>query len=178
MPKICVSIAAESLEQFEKNLSEANDSSADFLEVRFDFLRTADFGEALRLANKIKGRAIYTLRDESELGKFRGKIEERVFWLARLADARPMLLDVELTTLKYDHNLLDYFQKNNTSLLVSWHNPTCTPNPQDLRVTMSEMNRFSKYIKIVTMANSIEDSISVLDLYRDASDSNLIAFAM
>ena len=43
---------------------------------------------------------------------------------------------------------------------------------------MSKMKQMSKYIKIVTMAESIEDAISVLELYRDANDSNLIAFAM
>lgn len=178
MPKICVSIAAENLEQLEKNLTEAQDSPADFLEVRFDFLKTSDFGEALQIADKIKGRAIYTLRDESELGKYRGNYEEKAFWLTRLADARPMLLDIEFNTLKYNHNLWHYFQKNDTSLLISWHDTKHTPNLQDLRVIMFEMNRFGKYIKIVTMANRVEDSISILDLYRDARDAKLIAFAM
>ncbi|MGN6631205.1 MAG: type I 3-dehydroquinate dehydratase, partial [Nitrososphaeraceae archaeon] len=43
MPKICVSIAAENLEQLENDISKAQNSAADFLEIRFDFLRSSDF---------------------------------------------------------------------------------------------------------------------------------------
>jgi 3-dehydroquinate dehydratase I len=178
LPKICVSIAAENLEQLEKTLSEALDSGAEFFEIRFDFLSSSDLDQALILADRIKSRSIYTLRDEKESGKFRGDFEERVFWLSRLADARPMLLDIEYNTLKANHNLLHYFEKNNSSLLVSWHNTKYTPKLEELRELLSNMKHFSKFIKIVTMAKSIEDSISILDLYKDANDSKLIAFAM
>ena len=100
MPKICVSIAAENLEQLEKNLSEALDSGAEFLEIRFDFLSSSDLDQALRRANTIKSRSIYTLRDEKESGKFRGDFEERVFWLSRLADARPYAVRYRIQYLK------------------------------------------------------------------------------
>jgi 3-dehydroquinate dehydratase I len=178
LPKICVSIAAENLEQLENDLSEAQNSAADFLEIRFDFLRSSDFDEALRLADRIKSKSVYTLRDESELGKFRGNNEERTFWLTRLANAGPMLLDIEFNILRINDELMSHFKKNNTSILISWHNGKQTPNLDELRALMSKMKQMSKYIKIVTMAESIEDAISVLELYRDANDSNLIAFAM
>lgn len=178
MPKICVSIAAENLEQLETNLSEALGSGAEFLEIRFDYLSSSDLDQALRRVDRIKSRSIYTLRDEKESGKFRGDFEERLFWLTRLADARPMLLDIEYNTLKANHNLLRYLEKNNSSLLVSWHNTEYTPNLKELRGLLSDMKQFSKFVKIVTMAKSIEDSIFILDLYKDANDSRLIAFAM
>lgn len=178
MPKICVSIAAENLEQLENDISKAQNSAADFLEIRFDFLRSSDFDEALRITEKIKSKSIYTMRDESELGKFKGNNEERTFWLTRLADSGPMLLDIEFNILRINDDLMNYFKKKNTTILVSWHNDQRTPNTDELRALMSKMKLMSNYIKIVTMAESIEDAISVLDLYKDAEGLNLIAFAM
>ena len=178
MPKICVSIAAENLEQLENDISKAQNSAADFLEIRFDFLRSSDFDEALRITEKIKSKSIYTMRDESELGKFKGNNEERTFWLTRLADSGPMLLDIEFNILRINDDLMNYFKKKNTTILISWHNDQRTPNTDELRALMSKMKLMSNYIKIVTMAESIEDAISVLDLYKDAEGLNLIAFAM
>jgi len=178
LPKICVSIAARSLEELENNFSLAKKSGADFLEIRFDFLQTSEFEVALQKAERLKNKAIYTLRNESELGNFRGSEEERAYWITRLADAKPMLLDIEFSTLKVDQRLENHLRKNNTPILISWHNTRQTPNLDELRSLMFEMKKLSKYVKIVTMAESIEDSISILELYRDAIDTRLIAFAM
>lgn len=178
MPKICVSIAAENLEQLQYQISLAQKLGADFLEIRFDYLSRSDIEAGLRYADEVKGRAVYTLRDKSEFGKFQGTDEERAHWLTRLVDAKPMLVDIEYIALQTNQNIKSYVLKNNTSILVSWHNHIKTPSPEELKSLMREMRKFSNYIKIVTMATSIEDSISTFELYREVSDSKLVAFAM
>ena len=40
------------------------------------------------------------------------------------------------------------------------------------------MSKFSKFVKIVTSAKTINDSSKVLSLYNNSSKTNLIAFAM
>jgi 3-dehydroquinate dehydratase-1 len=178
LPKICVSIAAEKLDQLQNQILLAQKFGADFLEIRFDYLSISDIEGGLQYADAVKSRAVYTLRDKSEFGRFQGTDEERVYWLTRLVDAKPMLVDIEFSTLKTNQNIKNYVRKNNTSILVSWHNHNRTPRLEDLKSLMSEMKKFSSHIKIVTMAKSIEDSISILELYREIGDSNLVAFAM
>jgi 3-dehydroquinate dehydratase-1 len=40
------------------------------------------------------------------------------------------------------------------------------------------MTKFSKYVKIVTNAKTINDASSILSLYNNSSKANIIAFAM
>lgn len=178
LPKICVSIAAEKLDQLQNQISLAQKFGADFLEIRFDYLSISDIERGLRHADAVKSRAVYTLRNKGEFGRFPGTDEERAYWLTKLVDAKPMLVDIEFSTLKTNPNIKNYVQKNSTPILVSWHNHSRTPGLEELKSLMSEMKKFSRHIKIVTMAGSIEDSISILELYQEIGDSNLVAFAM
>jgi 3-dehydroquinate dehydratase-1 len=178
LPKICVSIAAVNLDQLRYQISLAQKLGADFLEIRFDYLSIQDIETGLQYAEGVKDIAVYTLRDKNEFGKFPGTNEERTHWLTRLADAKPMLVDMEYILLKTDQNIKNYVLKNNTSILVSWHNHNRTPRLEELRSLMHDMRKFSSHIKIVTMAASIEDSISIFELYREVGDSKLVAFAM
>lgn len=178
LPKICVSIAAENLDHLQYQISLAQNLGADFIEIRFDYLSISDIEAGLQYADGVKGRAIYTLRDKSELGKFPGTDEMRAHWLTRLADAKPMLVDVEYNALKANQNIRSYVLKNDTPILVSWHNHSKTPSLEELKCLMSDMRKYSNYIKIVTMAASIEDSISIFELYQEVGDAKLIAFAM
>lgn len=178
VPKICVSIAAESLQELERQFKRAFHLGADFVEIRFDFLKISDMATAMEMTQNIKDFAIYTLRGVEELGRFEGTIDDRILLLKSMANIRPMLVDVEFNTLRDNPGLADYFRTSHTPTLISWHNFENTPKSEDLVGILMQMKNFGQAIKIVTMALQIQDSLEILELYEHSNDLNLVAFAM
>lgn len=176
--RICVSIAPEDAKSIVKEAHRAFELGADYVEVRFDFLNPDLLPEALQAARGIKDRTVFTLRSRREGGMFASTEENRLRWLYRLADQEPMLLDVELDTLKNNDELADFLEKKRSPLLVSWHDFEKTPSSDSIADVLSDMRSYSNYVKIVTMAHSIEDSLRVLELYETAIGLSPIFFAM
>jgi 3-dehydroquinate dehydratase I len=176
--RICVSIAAEDTKSIIKEAHRAFELGADYVEVRFDFLNPDLLPEALQAARGIKDRTVFTLRSRSEGGMFASTEENRLCWLYRLADQEPMLLDVELDTLKKNDELADFLEKKRSPFLVSWHDFEKTPSSDSIADVLSDMRSYSNFVKIVTMAHSIEDSLRVLELYETAIGLSPIFFAM
>jgi 3-dehydroquinate dehydratase-1 len=176
--RICVSIAPEDAKSIVKEAHRAFERGADYVEVRFDFLNPDLLPEALEATRGIKDRTVFTLRSRSEGGMFASTEEIRLRWLYRLADQEPMLLDVELDTLKKNDKLADFLEKKRSPLLVSWHDFEKTPSSDSIADVLSDMRIYSNYVKIVTMAHSIEDSLRVLELYETAIGLSPIFFAM
>ena len=178
MSRICVSIAAYDLEQLKRQINQAFNYGADYVEIRFDFLNLSDMDQAMSIANMINKKAVYTLRAPDEGGQFKGNISERIAWLKKLSASKPMLLDVELHTIKDNTYLADYLKERNISLLISWHDFEKTPPDAELKKVLYEMRTYSQNIKMVTTAQTTVDSLRLLDLYENALGLNLIAFAM
>jgi 3-dehydroquinate dehydratase I len=176
--RICVSIAPEDVKSIIKEADRAFDLGADYIEIRFDFLNPDLLPEALRAARGIKDRTVFTLRSRSEGGVFASTEEDRLRWLYRLAEQEPMLLDVELDTLKKNDEFADFVEKRRNPLLVSWHDFEKTPPSDSIADVLSEMRTYSNYVKVVTTAHSIEDSLRVLELYETATGLSPIFFAM
>ena len=177
-PKICVSIGPEDAKSIEKEAERAFQLGADYVEIRFDFLKLDLLPAALNAAKGIKDRTIYTLRPKSEGGMFAGSEENRLYWLYRLVEQEPMLVDVELDTLKKNDELADFLEGKKSPLLVSWHDFEKTPPSDYIADLLSEMRTYSNYVKIVTTAHSIEDSLRLLELYETAIGLTPIFFAM
>jgi 3-dehydroquinate dehydratase-1 len=176
--KICVSIAPEDVKSIIKEADRAFDLGADYIEIRFDFLNPDLLPEALQAARGIKDRTVFTLRSRSEGGVFASTEEDRLRWLYRLADQEPMLLDVELDTLKKNDEFADFMERKRRPLLVSWHDFEKTPPSDSIADVLSEMRTYSNYVKVVTTAHSIEDSLRMLELYETATGLSPIFFAM
>lgn len=178
--KICVSIGTNDLNALKNMVNESFSSNADFIEVRFDFFEKSIMNDALGIVIDHKEQAVFTCRSPREGGKYAGAESDRVTTLRRLAAFRPMLLDVEYNTMKENEDLQDQFTALNCDTLVSWHNFDLTPSKDELVNLMNKMKEYSNNIKIVCMAKSTDDSISILKLYEDAKSMgiNLIAFCM
>jgi 3-dehydroquinate dehydratase I len=177
--RICVSIAPENAQSIEKQANRAFGLGADYVEIRFDFLKPHILQAALQAANDIKDRTIFTLRSSSEGGRFPGTEQNRLQWLLRLAEQKPMLLDVELDTLKKNDELADILEKQRTQLLVSWHDFEKTPPNDRIAEMLSEMRTYSNYVKLVTTAKSVEDALRLLEMYDEiAMRLHPIFFAM
>lgn len=178
LSKICVSIAARNIEQLKMQINQAFSFGADYVEIRFDFLNLSDMNEALSIANQVNRKAVYTLRSPEQGGQFKGNTSERIACLEKLSCSMPMLLDVELDTIKSNDILAHYLNEQNASLLISWHDFEKTPSNAQLTRTLYEMRKYSQNVKIVTTAQKTEDSLSLLELYENSLGLNLIAFAM
>lgn len=178
MINICVSIAAENPENLREKINKAFSYGANYIEIRFDFLDLSDMEEALKIAENIREKAVFTLRTPTEGGKFKGNNNDRIEWLKKLAMAKPMLLDIEYTTIRSNDDLANYCKTQKIPVLLSWHDFEKTPPKAQLTDMLKKMRIYSNHIKIVTTAINIIDALRILDLYENATESNLIAFSM
>jgi 3-dehydroquinate dehydratase I len=176
--KICVSIATEDVRSITKQAAQAFELGADYVEIRFDFIKPDQLQSAVDAAKNIKSKAVFTLRSKDQGGKFAGSEQQRVQWLHKLAEQKPMLLDVELDTLQQNDELADFLEMQKTPILVSWHDFQKTPPNDKIADILSEMRIYSNYVKVVTTAKSIDHSLRLLELYETATGLHPIFFAM
>jgi len=181
--KICISIPIieTELNDIVNKLVQIQKKDSNILmEFRFDYLQEFSYLEdILEKISKYKNQSIYTLRSINEGGKFNKGEKERIELMKKLAMVRPMLLDLEYTTISKDNELADFIDNNNVTTLISWHDFIGTPRKEELIDLIDKMRIFSNYIKIVTTAKTIDDSINVMQLYNAIDSSlNLIAFSM
>jgi 3-dehydroquinate dehydratase-1 len=175
--KICVSIATTGDVSLLKDQADrAFSLGADFAEIRFDFVSPSRMQAAIDAVSGIRSKTVFTLRSKDQGGKFAGSEQERIAWLKKLAEQKPMLLDVELDTIKENDELADFLEK--TPILVSWHDFQQTPPSDELEDILSEMRIYSNYVKVVTTAKSVEDSLRLLELYESTSGLHPVIFAM
>jgi len=131
---------------------------------------------AIDAVRGIRSKAVFTLRSKDQGGKFAGSEQKRIAWLKKLAEQKPMLLDVELDTIKENDELADFLEK--TPILISWHDFQQTPPSDELADILSEMRIYSNYVKVVTTAKSVEDSLRLLELYENITGLHPVIFAM
>ena len=178
LAKICVSIATDNADELPLRVKKAFDLGADYAEIRFDFLAPDRVVAAARSVAGDRSRTVFTLRPEGQGGQFSATEEERIELLRKLAEMRPMLLDVELTALQANDNLADYLELASIPVLASWHDFQKTPPNGELAKIMTAMRMYSNYVKIVTTAKSLDDSLRLLELYDGAFGLYPIIFAM
>jgi len=149
--KTCVSIAEKTPKKLKRTLVKALKKS-DYAEIRFDFLNPNAVPEALHLIGKDLKMCVGTLRPIREGGKFSGSEKNRISILKLIAEYNPFLLDIEFNTLRKNKMLQRYLKSTGTDILDSWHSFKHTPNISVMQKKLSEMKKFSKNIKMVTMA--------------------------
>ena len=175
--KTCVTLTESNPAKLNKLLQYSLKRS-DYVEIRFDFMKSDKVPLALNLIKKYLPRCICTLRPRSEGGKFSSNEKNRISIIKLIAEYDPFLLDIEYNTIRKNKTLYKYLKKTRTNLLISWHDFTKTPNINFLKSLRKKMTKFSKYIKIVTTAKSMKDTLGILSLYKSQNNMNLIAFAM
>jgi 3-dehydroquinate dehydratase-1 len=180
--KLCVSVPLfdEELDDIECKIDSLRKESISFIEFRFDYLKEYEnLNRILETISKYKNQSIYTLRSADEGGHYPRSESERLILLKKLAVAEPMLLDLEYNAISKDDEFADFIDHNNVRILISWHDFAGTPNREFMVDLIDKMRVFSNYVKIVTTAKSIDDSINILGLYKLMdSGINLVAFSM
>jgi len=175
--KTCVSLAETNPKKLKQTLKTALKKS-DFVEIRFDFLKSEHIPQVLENVRKDLKKIVCTLRPKAEGGKFEGNEKERISILKLIAEYNPFLLDVEFNTIKKNKNLARYLKDTKTSLLISGHDFKKTPSITELKKKLNQMSKFSSNVKIVTTAKTTDDATRILQLYSKKGKTNLIAFAM
>ncbi len=175
--RTCVSVAESSPIKLKKILKIALKKS-EFVEIRFDFLKSEQIPLTLNMIKRDLNKAVCTLRPKTEGGMFEGSEKERIAILKLIAEYNPFLLDVEYNTISKNKDLVKYLKLTKTNLLISWHDFKKTPSFSDLKSRMRRMTKFSTRIKIVTTAKSVDDSTRTLRLYKNRGKTSLIAFSM
>jgi 3-dehydroquinate dehydratase-1 len=90
-----------------------------------------------------------------------------------------MMIDVEYETLQEFPEIGSFFKSLNIPILLSWHDFRTTPSSKELSEMLGSMGSYTNNNKLITMANSIEDTLRVLKLYETVNKSvNLVAFCM
>ena len=176
--RVCVSLATDSADKLPAMITNAFQRDADFVEIRFDHAIYREIDHALDMTSKIKNTAIFTLRSKEQGGFFEGTNRERISLLKKIAMTRPMLLDIEISTLKKEKGIREFLSKNKIPILVSSHDFRKTSSLSTLLKKFEDMRKYSNYVKMVTTARSIEDNFKLLSLYDNNDNTKLIAFAM
>lgn len=185
--KLCASIPvtkdidnSEDLVLTVNKIDEALNKGVDIIECRFDYLSSFEnLDHYLDILSRYKDKCIYTIRPENEGGKFSNDPEKRVEIIRKFIQRKPLFVDIEYNLISNNDFIADLVENENTQILVSWHDFSHTPEFDYLLEQVKNMTIYSPFVKIVTTARTIDDSIKILMIYRSIDTHiNLIAFAM
>ena len=185
--KLCASIPVindtdddKSLVLTVNQIDEALNRGVDIIECRFDYLSSFENLDLyLDILSTYQDKCIYTIRPENEGGKFSNNPEKRAEIIAKFIRKNPLFIDIEYKLISSNDFIADLVENGNTRILVSWHDFSHTPELNLLLEQVRNMQIYSPFVKIVTTAKSIDDSIKILNMYQRIDiHLNLIAFAM
>ncbi|MFH1586477.1 MAG: type I 3-dehydroquinate dehydratase [Candidatus Diapherotrites archaeon] len=175
---ICVPIVAKTNSAALGDIVEAN-KVADFIELRLDLISKPDVEGLIKQAKK---PVIVTVRKKSEGGKFSGTESSRISLLKKALVFNPDYIDLEFSIPKKSLNSLIKTAGKKTRVILSHHNMKSTPPIKDLNSLLAKMKKVkgAEIFKIVTTANFMDDSMSILEFLRQAKKkkTNIISFAM
>jgi 3-dehydroquinate dehydratase type I len=173
---LCIPIVAKDTGSALKKISEAKEH-ADVLELRLDLMDSFDLHEMISMAER---PVIITYRSEKEGGQGRHDPLTIVSYLKSAVDANAAYIDVELSMpLELRNEIIK--NRKNSRIIISTHMMEYTPLKNDLMSLFNESIRAGgDIVKIVTMANSMDDNLRILELVSEARKRkiDIIAFCM
>lgn len=164
---------AEALKFIEK----AESQSADFIEVRLDYLEKPN--QLADIANYSNTPLIATNRSIKCQGKFSGNESERKKILLDAAEKDFDYIDVELSTPKLK-NVINDLREIGVKPIVSFHDFNGTPSLSQLKkILKRETEAEADVCKIVTTAKRVQDNLTALDFVSKAcKTATVICFCM
>ncbi|MEM2878302.1 MAG: type I 3-dehydroquinate dehydratase [Candidatus Hadarchaeales archaeon] len=174
-PAVCASVAGE-VSDVKRSLKIAERTGADIAEMRIDLIRG-------KLEDLMPGKmpAIITNRPRREGGDFSGSEDERVGMILDSLELSPACIDLEISTPGgILRKAIKKAKQSRTSVLLSYHNFSGTPDISMLRSVLNKMVQEKCDIaKIVTNAESKEDAFRMLEFILEARGPvPSVAFAM
>lgn len=159
---ICISVAADNLEDMLSKLSEAQ-KQTDLVEIRLDSLWP---GLKNKLVSKLefilvplKVRSIITMRSVAQGGYFDGDRAILKTILQKALDLGASYLDLEFGS----EALID-FAEHREKLICSWHDFRSTPTLDQLQTLAEKMALQAGMLKSVTTVRDLDDEIILYNL--------------
>ncbi|MDH3851686.1 MAG: type I 3-dehydroquinate dehydratase [Deltaproteobacteria bacterium] len=175
MKKICVSVMVERPDQVLETMTRARDMGANLLEWRLDVTREPEVESVLRQAPL---PVIATVRSLDHGGHFDGSKEEQLRLLLRAAAGGSSYVDWEF---RREEGLPDELASMREQVILSYHNFQETPPENILKSLFNEMAAIGAgAVKVVTLAQEMEDNISLLNLIGQGRKQGLevVAFCL
>lgn len=175
--KICASILPETVDETLTLIEKAENQGVNFIEVRLDLLK--EHNRLYDITGSSKLPKIATNRAPSNQGGFSGSEKERKQLLLKAAECGFEYVDLELsiTNLK---KIVGELCGIGAIPIISFHDFIRTPNPFQLETVLKkEVAKGASVCKIVTIAKSVEDNITVLNfLHKARRSANIVCFSM
>ena len=164
--KICVSLTGVDAAAIHAEVQPVLDR-VDVIEVRLDLMAEPDVARCCVLFKK---NLLFTNRPVWEGGAFSGFEDERVRQLFAAVELQAAYVDFELRAdSQLRGRLLEAMQSSPTRMILSWHDYTATPMPEELEGILQQMMDSGAHIgKIVTTAHTSADVLRVLHLQEGA----------
>lgn len=181
-PKICVPLPARKLSDLVPMIRRAEDSGADLIEIRLDYLRAGSL-RAIDELNKVIMQAsvplIATNRQYQQGGLRPQGEKQRIEALVSAAKIGFQYVDIELTSANLRltvQRVKDYGAKP----IVSHHDLEGTPSESEMeKIIKSEIEAGAEVCKLVTTAKLVDDSIRCLVFTQRLSEvTKIVCFAM
>jgi 3-dehydroquinate dehydratase type I len=157
------------------NMTRARDMGANLLEWRLDVTRGPAVESVLRQAPL---PIIATVRSVDHGGHFDGSKEEQLQLLLRAATGGSSYVDWEF---RGEKDLPDELASMRERVILSYHNFRETPPENTLKSLFNEMAALrAGMVKVVTLAQEMEDNISLLNLIGQGRKQGLkvVAFCL
>lgn len=180
--KVCVPVPAGNFNDIFTMISRAEKSGADIIEVRLDYLGHSVLDYMNRLGEIVefsRTPLIATNRSVDQGGRCVLDEDRRLETLISAARAGFRYVDVELSTSGLNR-VVDAVKAYGAKAIVSYHNFKCTPEIHEMEKSVkAQIEAGADVCKVVTMANSVMDSVSCLIFtYEISRKANIVCFAM
>ncbi|MCK4850455.1 MAG: shikimate dehydrogenase [Phycisphaerae bacterium] len=175
---LAVPITAADTASARRQIQSAQAHRADILEFRLDHMAEADWPT---LFDEASLPVIATLRPKDQGGRFSGSEDQRLELLAEIAKARPAFIDFEwphFAASSRARQLIssitcDSLDADKPALILSLHDFQSVPS--NLNETIARMsNAPAAIVKVVCMAQSIQDNLPLLDFAHQSARPAII----
>ncbi len=167
--KVCVAVTAETVEQVLTDLNSA-EQKTDLIELRIDFIKDINEKKLEQILKAKTKQIIVTCRPIT----FKGNEKKRIELLRKAIDLNADFVDIEFKSESVEDLIKN---RKQTKIIVSHHDFEKTPNLNNLEEIYKKISSFNPdLIKIVTMANSINDCFTIFELLKGRN--NLITLCM
>ncbi|MEM2110297.1 MAG: type I 3-dehydroquinate dehydratase [Candidatus Bathyarchaeia archaeon] len=181
-PRICVPLPIKTFSDIIPMIRRAENVGADLIEIRFDYMGINDLSSMNRFEGVVEQSSlplIATNRQYEQGGKCLQNEDLRVKTLIKSAELGFQYVDLELTTRDLNaivHSVRNYGAKP----ILSFHDFNGTPALSQMEKIVKEQRKTGAEIcKLVTTANSVEDSIQCLLFTKKMSEiTKIVCFAM
>lgn len=180
--RVCVPVPARDFRELVSLIHEAESSGADLVEVRLDYMGGDLLGNINRLRDVVEACSVPLIATNRHKGQGGVCVLDeglRVKSLLRAAETGFEYIDIELDT-RGLHEIVSRIKVYGAKVIVSHHIFTHTPLAEELEETVRrEVEAGADVCKVVTMANSLADSVRCLVFtYEMSRRVSLVCFAM